>query len=67
MLITGRLFDTGGKYYLVAKIIGTETSRVYGESVVFDDLAALDKAVGDLTPKIAADLRDRADSLRRKN
>ena len=63
VLITGRLFDAGGKYYLVAKIIGTETSRVYGESVVFDDLAALDKAVGDLAPKIATDLRDHAGAL----
>lgn len=60
VLITGRLFDTGGKYYLVAKLIGTETSRVYGESVVFDDPAALDKAVGELTTKIAADLHDHA-------
>ena len=63
VLITGRLFDAGGKFYLVAKIIGTETSRVYGESVVFDDPGGLDKAVGEITPKIAADLRERAATL----
>jgi hypothetical protein len=63
VLITGRLFEAGSQFYLVAKIIGTETSRVYGESVVFDDPAALDKALGELVPKIAADLKSHADTL----
>ena len=63
VLITGRLFEAGGKYYLVAKIIGTETSRVYGESETFADLAGMDKAVGALAPKIADDLEKRADTL----
>ncbi len=63
VLITGRLFEAGGKYYLVAKIIGTETGRVYGESETFADLAALDKAVGALAPKIADDLKKRGDTL----
>ena len=60
VLVTGRLFDTGGKFYLVAKIIGTETSRVYGESVTFSDLAAMDKAVDELAPKIATDFKTHA-------
>ncbi len=63
VLVTGRLFDAGGKYYLVAKIIGTETSRVYGESATFGDLGALDGAVGELVPKIVTDLHTHADSL----
>ena len=63
VLITGRLFEAGDQFYLVVKIIGTETSRVYGESVAFTTLAALDKAVDALAPKIASDLRTRADTL----
>ena len=63
VLITGRLFDAGGKFYLVAKVIGVETSRVYGETVPFGDLAALDRAVAELAPKIAADLDQRGDTL----
>ena len=33
ILISGSLFETGGKKYVVAKVIGTETSRVLGCSV----------------------------------
>ena len=33
ILITGSVFDAGKKHYVVAKIIGTETSRVKGCSV----------------------------------
>lgn len=32
-LITGRLIDTGDKSLLVAKVMSTETSRVFGETV----------------------------------
>ena len=63
VLITGRLFDAGGRYFLVAKVIGTETSRVYGETVEFGDFAALDKAVMELATKIGADLKAHADTL----
>jgi len=63
VLITGRLFAAGDKYYMIAKIIGTETGRVYGESATFTDPSALDKAVGELAPKIATDLRNRGDTL----
>lgn len=52
VLITGRLFDVGDKYFLVAKIMSTETSRVYGETATFGDLAALDKAVAELSQKV---------------
>jgi hypothetical protein len=52
VLITGRVFGAGGKFYAVAKIISTETSRVYGEVATFTDLAALDKATEALAGKI---------------
>ena len=63
VLITGRLFAVGDTFYVVAKIIGTETGRVYGESATFNDPSGLGKAVADLAPKIAADLKTRADTL----
>ena len=63
VLITGRLFNAGDKFFLVAKIIGTETSRVYGEIVTFTDPSSLDKAVAELAPKIAGDLKIHADTL----
>ena len=33
VLVTGRVFNVGRETMIVAKIIGTETSRVYGEVV----------------------------------
>jgi hypothetical protein len=52
VLITGRLFDAGDKFFLVAKIMSTETSRVFGETATFTNLAALDKAVEELSGKV---------------
>lgn len=54
VLITGRLFDADGKYFLVAKIMSTETSRVFGETAAFSELTALDKAVDELAEKVTA-------------
>ena len=36
VLVTGRVFNVGRETMIVAKIIGTETSRVYGEVVRAD-------------------------------
>lgn len=63
VLVTGRIFEAGAKHYLVAKIIGTETSRVFGEAATFNDPAALDKAVTELAPKIAAIIGAQAGAL----
>jgi hypothetical protein len=63
VLVTGRIFSAGDKLFLVAKIIGVETGRVYGESATFSDPSALDKATADIAAKIAADLKSRADTL----
>jgi hypothetical protein len=63
VLITGRIFGTDNKYYAVAKIIGTETSRVYGETATFTSLDGLDNAVNELAPKILAVIDKRGDTL----
>jgi len=63
VLITGRVFEAGAKHYLVVKIIGAETSRVFGEAATFNDPATLDKAVAELAPKVAALIAAQADAL----
>jgi hypothetical protein len=63
VLITGRVFEAGARNYLVVKIIGTETSRVFGEAATFNDPGTLDKAVAEIAPKVVAILGARADAL----
>jgi len=54
VLITGKIFETGGKHFIAVKVMSTETSRVFGEVVSYNDAAGLDKAVAELAPKIEA-------------
>ena len=63
VLITGRLFGNENKFFAVAKIISTETGRVYGETVTFSSLDALDTAANELAPKIQTIIDKRADTL----
>ena len=65
LLITGSVFEAAGKKYAVAKLIGTETSRVVGCSVSgHGDYAEL---VPELAAKVQATLeRDTAKLLPRK-
>lgn len=53
VLVTGRVFESGGKVFVVAKIMGTETGRVYGELATAKDFSSLDTAVEGLAAKIA--------------
>ena len=52
VLVTGRLFAAGSQFILVAKIISTETSRVYGVTSTLDSLNNLPQAAQDLAAKI---------------
>ncbi|HEY5752367.1 MAG TPA: CsgG/HfaB family protein [Chthoniobacterales bacterium] len=54
ILITGRLIATGKSHILVAKIISTETSRVFGVTALFDNLSAMPSATEDLAKKTDA-------------
>jgi hypothetical protein len=63
VLVTGRLFRAGRDQVLVAKIIGTETGRVYGELVKADRDSALTVLTEQLGAKIAAAATNRADTL----
>ena len=61
ILITGSLFKSGSKNFLIVKIIGTETSRVLGASASgTDDFTAL---VPVLVPKVSAILEKHSSKL----
>jgi len=52
VLVTGRLFAVGTQNMIVAKIISTETSRVYGVTATVNDPANLAASVQELSDKI---------------
>src|SRR5438067_11864087 len=53
VLVTGRVFRADKELVIVAKIIGTETSRVYGELVKGQAGAPITDLASDLAKKIA--------------
>lgn len=63
VLVTGRVFRVGEELILVAKIIGTETSRVYGELVKGGNATPVTDLSSELAKKIAATISDKADTL----
>ena len=63
VLVTGRVFQAGDELILVAKIIGTETSRVYGEMVKGAADASISDLSEQLAKKIAADVTAKGDTL----
>ena len=63
VLVTGRMFPAGGENYAVVKIIGTETSRVFGQTAKFGKdegfaggIEALAEKVGQTLAEKSADL-----------
>jgi len=66
VLVTGRIFKVDSSLVMVAKIIGTETSRVYGELVKGGPNASLTDLSSELAGKIAADVVKKADTLTAK-
>lgn len=63
VLVTGRVFKTDTELFIVAKIIGTETSRVYGELVKGGVNASISELAENLAKKIAADVAQKGDTL----
>jgi hypothetical protein len=63
VLVTGRVFRTDNELIVVAKIIGTETSRVYGEIVKGAVQGSLSDLAASLAKKIAADVAEKGDTL----
>jgi len=63
VLVTGRVFKADNELILLAKIIGTETSRVYGEMVKGNASASITDLSAELAKKIAADVTQKSDTL----
>lgn len=63
VLVTGRVFESDGKGYLVVKVIGTETGRVFGEMATTPSLDTLEAPVTQLAEKIAATLTKQSAAL----
>lgn len=63
VLITGRVFMVGKQTIIVAKVIGSETSRVYGEVVNGKPNADITDLAAELAKKIAADVTLKSGTL----
>src|SRR6266567_6618583 len=63
VLVTGRVFKADKELILVAKIIGTETSRVYGEMVKGSPAASITDSSTELAKKIAATVSQKGETL----
>ena len=63
VLITGRVFKADKELIVVAKIIGTETSRVYGELVKGTMATSITDLSSELAKKIAATVSEKGDTL----
>jgi len=66
VLITGKVFRADRDLMLVAKVIGTETSRVYGELAKGPVSASLDDLASKLAEKILVTVTSKADTLTAK-
>jgi hypothetical protein len=63
VLVTGRVFKIENELFLVAKIIGTETSRVYGELAKGNASESIADLSAKLAKLIAADVTQKSDTL----
>ena len=63
ILVTGSVIEVGNSLYIVAKMIGTETSRVLGQSVKGKTGDELGPLVEKLAEQVAAAITGEADKL----
>ncbi|MEZ0225454.1 MAG: CsgG/HfaB family protein [Alphaproteobacteria bacterium] len=63
VLVTGRIFQVQKDLMIVAKIIGVETGRVYGETVSMSVRGNVKDAAQELSDKIAADVAKNGEKL----
>lgn len=63
VLVTGRIFKADKEMLAVAKIIGTETGRVYGQTAKIDPSSELSAFSESLAQKIAAILAAKGETL----
>lgn len=63
VIVTGRVFKADGELIIVAKVIGTETSRVFGEMVSGQAKATVTDLSKELAKKIADIVAQQGDTL----
>ena len=63
VLVTGRVFKADKELVLVAKIIGTETSRVYGELVKGQSATPITDLASELAKKISSTVTQKGETL----
>jgi hypothetical protein len=63
VLITGRIFRVEKELTIVAKVIGAETGRVYGEMVKGPATSSITDLSAELAKKIVRDVREKGDTL----
>lgn len=63
VLVTGRAFRAGKETIVVAKVISTETSRVYGELVKGGSATAVSELAAELAGKVATAIATRKETL----
>lgn len=66
VLVTGRVFKAEEQTIIVAKVIGTETSRVYGEMVQGPPTVSIVDLSSNLAAKVAAVILERGTNLMAK-
>ena len=63
ILVTGRVFKAANQTLIVAKVIGTETSRVYGEMVQGPPTVSIVDLSSNLAVKVSAVIAQKSDTL----
>ncbi len=63
VLVTGRIFPVQKDLFIVAKIIGVETGRVYGETVKIPLRGDVDEAARALAQKVTVSIETKGDTL----
>jgi hypothetical protein len=63
VLVTGRVFKADKELIIVAKIIGTETSRVFGEMVKGTATASISDLSAELAKKISTTIQQKGETL----
>lgn len=63
VFVTGRVFKVDTDTMIVAKVIGTETSRVYGELITGGPSASITDLSSELVEKLAATIREKGETL----
>src|SRR6266699_858008 len=63
VLVTGRVFKVDKETIIIAKVIGTETSRVYGEMLKGSPAASITDLSAELAKKIATTVSKKGETL----